>query len=124
MLTGEQYKQSLDGRAAFFEGRRVDDPSSHPLLGVAVQNVADGYDWLASQAVDGVDGMIGVPTTAAELRAKVVLVHRVGMIAHVSDTSAMTLAQSAVVGALPTNASGKILERELRQWPAHELVDR
>src|ERR1700710_2501098 len=96
MLTGEQYKQSLfDGRATFFEGKRVDDLPSHPLLGIAVQNVADGYDWLADQAVDGVNPMLGVPRTADELRAKVELVHRAGMIAHVSYTSVMTLATAA-----------------------------
>ena len=96
MLTGEQYTQSLfDGRATFFEGKRVDDLPSHPLLGIAVQNVADGYDWLAGQAVDGVNPMLGVPTTAEQLRAKVELVHRAGMIAHVSYTSVMTLATAA-----------------------------
>ena len=34
MLTGEQYKDSLnDGRATYFEGRRVEDLPGHPILG-------------------------------------------------------------------------------------------
>ena len=32
MMTGEEYKASLfDGRATFFEGKRVDDLPAHPL---------------------------------------------------------------------------------------------
>ena len=53
MMTGEQYKASLDdGRATYFEGQRVQDLPGHPLLGSAADRVADGYDWLAGQAVE------------------------------------------------------------------------
>ena len=49
MMTGSQYKDSLeDGRATYFEGKRVDDLSGHPILGVCVENVAQGYDRLYS----------------------------------------------------------------------------
>ncbi len=45
MMTGEQYKTSLnDGRATYFEGRRVDDLPGHPILGQCVDVVADNYD--------------------------------------------------------------------------------
>src|SRR5262245_18283383 len=54
MLTGEQYKGSLfDGRSIFFEGKRVDDLVTHPFIGPCVQQVADDYDWLVTQSVDG-----------------------------------------------------------------------
>ena len=34
MLTGAQYKESLDdGRKTYFEGERIDDLVGHPLLG-------------------------------------------------------------------------------------------
>ena len=96
MLTGEQYKASLDdGRATYFEGERVKDLPGHPVLGQVVQNVADGYDWLAERAVDGVNPASGIPRTAEELREKVELVHSAGMIAHVNYTSIMTLATAA-----------------------------
>ena len=96
MLTGEQYKASLDdGRATYFEGERVKDLPGHPVLGQVVQNVADGYDWLASKSVDGTNPVSGIPRTPDELREKVELVHHAGMMAHVNYTSIMTLATAA-----------------------------
>lgn len=96
MLTGEQYKETLyDGRSLFFEGKRVDDLPNHPILGSAVQKVADGYDWLQARAVDGKSPLSGVPASPEELRQKVELVHRTGMMAHVTYTSIMTLATAA-----------------------------
>ena len=96
MMTGEEYKTSLfDGRATYFEGKQVDDLPAHPILGPPVQRVADDYDWLLTQAVDGVSPITGVPTSAAELREKVDLVHHAGMMAHVTYTSIMTLATTA-----------------------------
>jgi 4-hydroxybutyryl-CoA dehydratase/vinylacetyl-CoA-Delta-isomerase len=96
MMTGEEYKASLfDGRATFFEGKRVDDIPNHPFLGPPAQRVADDYDWLLTQAVDGHSPINEVPTSAEELRAKVDLVHKAGMMAHVTYTSIMTLATTA-----------------------------
>ena len=96
MMTGEEYKASLfDGRATYFEGKQVDDLPAHPILGLPVQRVADDYDWLLTQAVDGISPITGVPTSAAELREKVDLVHHAGMMAHVTYTSIMTLATTA-----------------------------
>ncbi len=96
MLTGEQYKATLDdGRATFFEGQRVEDLPGHPVLGSAVTKVAEGYDWLATQAQDGQSPIMGVPTSPDELRHKVEVVHHAGMMAHVTYTSLMTLATAA-----------------------------
>lgn len=96
MMTGEQYKESLsDGRATFFDGGRVDDLPGHPLLGIAVQHCADGYDWMLAHAVDGRSPLAGVPRSAEELREKVELVHQSGMMSHVTYTSVMTLATAA-----------------------------
>jgi 4-hydroxybutyryl-CoA dehydratase/vinylacetyl-CoA-Delta-isomerase len=96
MMTGEEYRATLfDGRATFFEGKRVDDLPSHPVLGSCVDHVAEGYDWLATQAVDGRSPIMSVPTTPEELRHKVEVVHHAGMMAHVTYTSLMTLATAA-----------------------------
>ena len=96
MLTGEQYKTSLDdGRATFFEGERVKDLPGHPLLGPAVDHVAERYDWLASQAVNGRSPLSTVPESSDELRAMVDVVHHAGLMAHVTYTSVMTLATAA-----------------------------
>jgi 4-hydroxybutyryl-CoA dehydratase/vinylacetyl-CoA-Delta-isomerase len=96
MLSGDQYKAGLDdGRSTYFEGEKVTDLPGHPILGTVVQNVADGYDWLALKAVDGVSPVSGIPTNADELREKVELVHDAGMMSHVNYTSLMTLATAA-----------------------------
>jgi len=96
MLTGEQYKASLDdGRATYFEGEQVHDLPGHPLLGRAVQRVASGYDWLAERAVDGRSPLSTVPGNPEELREMVDLVHHAGMMAHVTYTSIMTLSTAA-----------------------------
>jgi 4-hydroxybutyryl-CoA dehydratase / vinylacetyl-CoA-Delta-isomerase len=96
MLTGEEYKETLfDGRAVFFEGKRVDDIPAHPILGQTVDAVASGYDWCYEHAVDGRSPLAGVPSTPEELREKVDVVHQSGMLSHVTYTSIMTLATAA-----------------------------
>lgn len=96
MLTGDQYKKTLDdGRATYFEGEKVTDLPSHPVLGTVVDNVAAGYDWLAERAVDGASPLSGVPRTSDELREMTSLVHHAGMMAHVNYTSLMTLSTAA-----------------------------
>jgi len=96
MMTGAEYTASLDdGRATFFEGEQVHDLTSHPIMGPAVAQVAERYDWLSTQAVDGRSPISGVPRSPEELREKVDLVHHAGMLAHVTYTSIMTLATAA-----------------------------
>lgn len=96
MMTGAEYIESLDdGRATYFEGERVDDIPSHPVLGPPARQVAADYDWLRTRSVDGTSPISGVPRSAEELRAKVDLVHHAGMMAHVTYTSIMTLATVA-----------------------------
>ena len=96
MLTGTEYQKSLDdGRLTYFGGERVTDLQAHPILGVVVQNVADGYDWLQATAKDGKSPLAGIPHSANDLREKVNLVHRAGMMAHVTYTSLMTLTTAA-----------------------------
>jgi 4-hydroxybutyryl-CoA dehydratase/vinylacetyl-CoA-Delta-isomerase len=96
MMTGEQYKASLDdGRATFFDGERIKDIPGHPLLRPSVDAVARGYDWLLTQAVDGRSPVMSIPTSSEELRTKNDVVHHAGMMAHVTYTSLMTLATAA-----------------------------
>jgi 4-hydroxybutyryl-CoA dehydratase/vinylacetyl-CoA-Delta-isomerase len=96
MMTGEEYKETLfDGRAIYFEGKRVDDLTTHPFIGPAVQRVGQDYDWLRTQSIDGESPLSKIPTTQQELRDKVELVHKCGMMAHVTYTSIMTLATAA-----------------------------
>src|SRR5579883_462082 len=45
MRRAEEYRASLrDGRTVFFRGRPVDDVTTHPVLGVAVNHAAIDYD--------------------------------------------------------------------------------
>src|SRR4030095_1813439 len=96
MMTGGQYKDSLkDGRATYFEGRRVDDLPGHPILGVCVENVARGYDRLYRPGAGAVSPLMQIPTSADDLRGHVPLLHEAGLMAHVTYTSIMTLTTAA-----------------------------
>jgi 4-hydroxybutyryl-CoA dehydratase/vinylacetyl-CoA-Delta-isomerase len=47
--TVEEYKQSLkDGRRVYIRGEQVDDITAHPILGVSVDTVAQGFTLTAS----------------------------------------------------------------------------
>ena len=96
MMTGNEYRTSLDdGRATYFEGKKVDDLPGHPILGECVDDVADVYDRFYSPAEDAVSPLMGVPTSADELRDRIPLLHEAGMMAHVTYTSIMTLITAA-----------------------------
>src|SRR6059036_1443490 len=44
LRTVEQYKTSLrDGRVVYFRGKRVEDVTTHPVIGVAVEHAAIDY---------------------------------------------------------------------------------
>lgn len=101
MMTGEQYKQSLDdGRATYFEGHRVHDLPGHPILGQCVDVVAHTYDRLYQPGPDAVSPLMEIPRSGQQLRERIPLLHQAGMMAHVTYTSIMTL----------TTAAGKIRE--------------
>ena len=54
MMTGEQYKKSLnDNRETYFEGERIRDLVTHPLLGECVGRIARGYDQFYSRTRRG-----------------------------------------------------------------------
>ena len=62
MMTGDKYRASLaDGRATYFEGERVEDLPGHPVLGSAVDTVADCYDRLYDPAPNAESPLLGIP---------------------------------------------------------------
>ena len=92
MRTGEQYKASLDdGRLTYFEGEQVDDLVAHPILGQTVDATAAGYDKFYDPAPDAASPLMGVPSSAEELREMIPVLHSAGMMAHVTYTSIQTL---------------------------------
>ncbi|MGF1599502.1 MAG: 4-hydroxyphenylacetate 3-hydroxylase N-terminal domain-containing protein [Acidimicrobiales bacterium] len=96
MLTGEQYKKSLDdGRKTYFEGERVDDIVGHPLLGNTAEFTARGYDRWYDPAPDATSPLLSVPRSADDLRELIPMLHEAGMMAHVTSTSIQTLKTAA-----------------------------
>ncbi len=96
MLTGKEYRASLDdGRATYFEGERVEDLLSHPVLGSAVDVVADCYDRLYDPDPAAVSPLLGVPKSATDLKARIPILHDADMLAHVTYQSIMTLITAA-----------------------------
>ena len=92
MMTGEDYLRTLDdGRATYFEGERIDDIPRHPILGVAAKVVADCYDRLYSPGPEAKSPIMAVPKSAAELKARIPLLHEADLVAHVTYQSIMTL---------------------------------
>ncbi len=96
MLTGEQYKKSLDdGRLTYFEGERVEDLPSHPILGSTAQSTAAGYDTFYDPDPAALSPLMVVPSSAEELREMIPVLHQAGMMAHVTYTSIQTLKTAA-----------------------------
>lgn len=96
MLTGDQYKKSLDdGRATYFEGRRIEDLVGHPILGQSVDQVAKGYDRWYQPGTDARNPLMSVPRSTDELRARIPMQHGTDILALVTYQSLMTLATAA-----------------------------
>lgn len=92
MMTGEAYLRSLDdGRATYFEGERIDDIPGHPVLGAAARVVAGAYDRLYSPDEDAISPIMAVPRSAADLKARIPLLHEADLVAHVTYQAVMTL---------------------------------
>lgn len=71
MLTADQYRASLrDGRELYFEGERVEDVTSHPLLGQTVDWAASGYERFYDPTPGAAGPYFFIPTSVDELRAQ------------------------------------------------------
>jgi len=108
MMTGRQYKESLnDNRQTFFEGERVRDIASHPMLGDCVSRVAAGYDRWYSDKPDAVSPLMSIAHSAAELRERIPLQHEADIVSAVTYQSIMTLTTVAtrIADTLPEHAA-------------------
>src|SRR6516165_2395732 len=104
MMTGEQYKKSLDdGRETFFEGERVRSLVRHPLLSTCVDRIAAGYDRWYQPGYDAVSPLMAIPRSASELRDRIPLLHESDILANVTYQSIMTLTTAAarIASSLP-----------------------
>ncbi len=112
-MTGEDYKASLrDGRAIYFDGERVDDMATHHTLGDCVRRTAEDYDNCYQPGTESISPLSRTPKSAQDLRDTLPLQHSVGMLAHVTYTSLMTL----------TTAAGKLAGRSDYVENAQEYV--
>ena len=107
MMTGQQYKKSLDdNRETYFEGERVRDIVNHPLLGECVSRIAEGYDKFYSPEPGAVSPLMKIPRSANELRDRIPLLLESDIVANVTYQSIMTLTTAAtrIADALPEYA--------------------
>jgi 4-hydroxybutyryl-CoA dehydratase/vinylacetyl-CoA-Delta-isomerase len=96
MMTGEQYRESLrDGRVTFFEGERVPDIATHPLLGDCVTRIAAQYDLLWSPDGNTKSPLASIPRSADDLHAQIPVLHSSGLMSHITYNSLMTLTTAA-----------------------------
>ncbi|MGH7779248.1 MAG: 4-hydroxyphenylacetate 3-hydroxylase N-terminal domain-containing protein [Candidatus Binataceae bacterium] len=108
MMTGQQYKKSLDdNREIFFEGERVRDPVTHPVLGDCVARVAAGYDRFYSPEPGATSPLMAVAHSARDLHERIPLLHESDIVANVTYQSLMTLttAASRIADTLPEYAA-------------------
>ena len=96
MKTGSEYKKTLeDGRATYFEGRRIHDLSNHPLLGQSVELVARGYDRWYTSGPEARNPLMTIPRSGDDLRARIPMQHGADIVALVTYQSVMTLTTTA-----------------------------
>ena len=109
MKTGDQYRESLrDGRATWFDGHRVDDLPTAPVLRDAVDMVAATYDHFYSPVEGAVNPLLTAPTGFEELKARVPQLLEADIVANVTFQSLMTvLTASATVA----QSNGEYAER-------------
>src|SRR5690606_23976345 len=108
MMTGDQYRESLnDGRETYFEGKRVDNVATHPMLKITVDSAAAGYDRFYDPTPGAIGAFMKVPGSAKELREQVELHESVDLLTHVTYASIMTLLTAAdrIEAVLPENAA-------------------
>lgn len=96
MMTGEQYRASLrDGRATYFEGKRIEDLPNEPILRDAVDSVADTYDRFYNESPGAVNPLLSSPAGFEELRDRIRQLHEVELVTNVTFQSLMTVLTAA-----------------------------
>jgi 4-hydroxybutyryl-CoA dehydratase / vinylacetyl-CoA-Delta-isomerase len=113
MMTGQQYKQSLnDGRRVFIEGALVTDMANHPVFKVPVEISAKLYDRGYDPNPDAVRATTRILKSAADLRHHATKLEEDDILLEVTSASMMTLLTAAgrIEPTLPENAA------RIRAW--------
>lgn len=92
MKTGADYIESLaDGRATYYEGRRIDDLMAEPAFARPAQWVAEGYDRYYSDVQGAMNPMVLAPRSKEELRERGQEIIELDVALNVTYQSLMTL---------------------------------
>jgi 4-hydroxybutyryl-CoA dehydratase / vinylacetyl-CoA-Delta-isomerase len=92
MLTGNEFRESLrDGRAAYIEGRRIEDVTEHPLTARAVDWMARTYDRFYSPEDAAVNPILLPPRSVEELRERIPMFEEADIVTSTTFQSVMTL---------------------------------
>jgi 4-hydroxybutyryl-CoA dehydratase/vinylacetyl-CoA-Delta-isomerase len=93
MLTGKEYRASLeDGREVYFDGERV-DVATHEIFKRAIAVAVEGYDRFYDPAPQAISSYLRTPTSIEEMRTHSDL--KVDPLSSTSYSSLMTLLTSA-----------------------------
>jgi 4-hydroxybutyryl-CoA dehydratase/vinylacetyl-CoA-Delta-isomerase len=93
VLTGEDYRRSLDdSRAVFYDGERV-QVTEHPIFQRAIQTVVDTYDRYYDPAPGAISAYLKTPASIEEMREHSAM--KVDLLTSGSYSSLMTLLTSA-----------------------------
>jgi 4-hydroxybutyryl-CoA dehydratase/vinylacetyl-CoA-Delta-isomerase len=96
MMTGQQYKESLnDGRATYFAGRRVIDFDEVPAFSTPRGHIADSYDLFYRPEPDAVNPMFQAPESKDELRDRIPQLMALDEVTYLTYQCQMTLTTAA-----------------------------
>lgn len=69
MMTGDQYKASLDdGRETYFDGERIESVVGHPIFSPCITAATEGYDRFFKPGSDAISDYMTIPRSAEALR--------------------------------------------------------
>lgn len=96
MMTGEEYLKSLDdGRATYFEGRKIANIMDDRIMRESAEVIAEGYDRFYSSAPGATSPLMDIPKSAEELKARLPILVEADIVANTTNQSIMTLMTAA-----------------------------
>ena len=96
MMTGEQYLASLDdGRATYFEGRKIENILDDKILRESAELIAEGYDRHYQPGEDARSPLMSIPRNAEELKARLPVMTDADIVANTTNQAIMTLVTAA-----------------------------
>lgn len=96
MLTGEEYKQSLqDGRRIYYRGDRVADVTAVPEFATTIDRFASSYDRFHRPGPDSRNPLMESPRSTEAMRERLDELHSADLLVHLTYQSYMSLLTAA-----------------------------